>query len=379
MNRRFLLSVIMLFLISVCAQAFEISDGMIKVVFHESTGRFTLYFMDNIAEEEYIPLFLEKDPRTTVLNILVGNKVYTLGDTGSFKQRMMRTDNGAQYLWQSSAILVSQEISFIKSPGSAVTDGIKIEIKIENISEEEQYVGIRYLFDTWLGEDSKEHFFNDMTGEILSETDFTDVMPEYWVSPVDKDEDSEDEEEADEEDMSYTEGLQVMTTGPGITKPDRVVFANWSRLNDTSWAFASRSSRNFNYLPYSINDSAVCHYYNPVRIEPGDSESFVLAMGNYNQLGFSLSSSYQSTVSQTENSNSGSSADNTEISAMTVEELEQLVENEAEFSMENDLKIVSDILDRIDELLSGDEDLSEEQLEKIQQLIDNLKERKNQY
>ncbi len=371
MNRRFLLSVIMLVLLSVCIQAFEVSDGMIKIVFHENTGRFTLYYLEDIDNDEYLPLLLEKDPRTTVLNILVGNKVYTLGDTGSFKQSVTRNDDGGEFLWQSAALLVHEKISFIKSTGSAVTDGIKIEISIENESKEEQYVGIRYLFDTWLGEKSKKHFFNDMTGEIVSETDFSDVMPEYWVSPVEQDEDSDD---------YYDQGLQVMLTGAGITKPDRVVFANWSRLNDTSWAFASRSIRNFNYLPYSINDSAVCQYYNPVKIPSGETGSFVLAMGNYNPLGFSLSSQRPSTTAQNENGDTGISiVDETEIAAMTVEELEQFVNEETGLSMEDDLKVVSDILARIDELLSGSEDLNEGQLEKIQQLINNLKERKNQY
>lgn len=375
MNRRFLLSVFLLILMSVAVQALEISDGMIKVVFHDNTGRFTVYYMEDIASEKYLPLLFEKDPRTTVLNILVGNKVYTLGATGSFKQRLMRTDDGgAGFLWQSSAVLVREEISFIKSPGSSVTDGIKIEIKIENLSDAEQFVGIRYLFDTYLGEADKKHFNNDMTGEILSETDFTDVMPGYWVSPVEADKDSLDSDEFVE---SYASGLQVMTSGTGITRPDRVVFANWSRLNDTSWAYASRSNRNFNYLPYSINDSAVCHYYNPVKIDAGSIESFIIVMGNYNPYGFSLTR--VNTAAVKPDDNDVSIVPETKIASMTVEELEQYVEEDTELSMENDLKVVTDILARIDELISSGEYLSKEQLEKIQHLINNLKERKKQY
>lgn len=374
MNRRFLLSIIMMILLSVCVQAFEISDGLIKIVFHENTGRFTLYYLQDIDNDEYIPLLLEKDPRTTVLNILVGNKVYTLGDTGSFRQSLIRTDDGGEFLWESAALRVHERLSFIKSAGSAFTDGIKIEISVENISKEEQYVGIRYLFDTWLGEKSKKHFFTDLAGEIVSETDFSDSMPEYWVSPAEPDKDS------DEADDYYDTGLQVMVSGAGITKPDRIVFANWSRLNDTSWAFASRSARNFNYLPYSINDSAVCQYYNPVKIPSGETGSFVLAMGNYSPLGFSLSSQRTSASAQNSAGDTGKNAvDETEIAAMTVEELEQFINEEPDLSMEDDLKVISDILARIDELLSGSEELDAEQLEKIQQLINNLKERKNQY
>ena len=38
--------------------------------------------------------------------------------------------------------------------------------------------------------------------------------------------------------------------------------------------------RDFNDLPYSVNDSAVCHFYNPQVLKKGESRKVVLIIGN---------------------------------------------------------------------------------------------------
>ena len=54
-----------------------------------------------------------------------------------------------------------------------------------------------------------------------------------------------------------------------VTSPDKVIFSNWKRLDESGWTLNVKDGRNFNLLPYSINDSAVSHYYEPIRIPQG--------------------------------------------------------------------------------------------------------------
>jgi hypothetical protein len=74
-----------------------------------------------------------------------------------------------------------------------------------------------------------------------------------------------------------------------------VVFANWKRLNEASWSYESASTRNFNQLPYSINDSAAAQYYPQRKIAPGETYSVTLVMGLYNKEGFRPDAAAQDT------------------------------------------------------------------------------------
>jgi hypothetical protein len=98
----------------------------------------------------------------------------------------------------------------------------------------------------------------------------------WWVSPLAGDPDEF--------------GLQVMTSGTGITAPDRVVFANWKRLSDATWAFDTSSARDFNLLPYSVNDSAAAQYYEPRSLPRSGEATITLALGLYSKAGYSANS-----------------------------------------------------------------------------------------
>jgi hypothetical protein len=67
-----------------------------------------------------------------------------------------------------------------------------------------------------------------------------------------------------------------------------VVFANWKRLNDASWSYTTSSARNFNLLPYSVNDSAVAQYYEPRKVAKGTGFTVTMCMGKYSPAGFVL-------------------------------------------------------------------------------------------
>ena len=89
--------------------------------------------------------------------------------------------------------------------------------------------------------------------------------PAFWVSPL----------VGDPQDF----GLMVMCSGAGITVPDKIVFANWKRLSDASWIYDASTSRNFSMLPYSVNDSAACEYFDPRPLPRGAESTITMAHG----------------------------------------------------------------------------------------------------
>ncbi|MFI5368686.1 MAG: hypothetical protein ACHQ1F_06705, partial [Spirochaetia bacterium] len=251
----------------------DLSDGALRLTLHEATGMFSLSCVPKGRNGVPVSLLSAQDPRTTMLSVVVGNKIYRMGETSAFSETVEKSARGGRFVWKSSFLQVTETFTFISSPDSSVTNGVQIDIGLKNVSEKSFNAGVRYLFDTWLGESSFVHFRTDTLSQMSRELT---LLPRdnalYWVSPL----------VGDPEDI----GLQVMTSGAGLTVPDRVVFANWKRLSDAPWSYETSTDRNFSQLPYSVNDSAVSQYYDPRAIPPGTEVTITLLLGKFSRQGF---------------------------------------------------------------------------------------------
>jgi hypothetical protein len=325
----------------------ELKEGRMRLALHENTGRFSLFYLSDISENVYTPLFLDQDPRTTFLSILADNRVSVMGDAVGFRQSVAETADGAEFQWESSSLRVTQEFSFLASSGASLADGIKITVTVENISESHMNIGIAQLFDTYLGEEEGLHFTTDALQDVSGETVIESVMPEYWLSP------------STEGDWK---GFQGMVRGVGLSVPDRLVFANWKRLSDNPWSLVPNTRRNFNLLPYSINDSAVCYFFDPDRVPKNTKLEITLAVGAYSTGGFSTRQ-----VSGHMN----------ELLSKTTET--DIAVNDIEESIRADLLTVEDLISQIDRKLKYGVEVSTEELTVMRQVLDRLKQRKSEY
>ena len=267
------LGLLLLGLLCAPAWALDLSDGLLRLTLFERTGRFSLSYLAKGRGGIPISLLSAQDPRTSTLSIVVGNKIYRMGETSEFSQTVEKSARGGRFVWKSSFLQVTETFTFIPSADSSVTSGVQIDIGVKNVSEKSFNTGIRYLFDTYLGEASFVHFRTDILSQVSRELTLAPAdKTQYWVSPL----------AGDPEDI----GFQVMTSGTGVTVPDKVVFANWKRLSDAAWSYETSADRNFSQLPYSVNDSAVGQYYNPRAIPPGTEVTITLVLGKYAREGF---------------------------------------------------------------------------------------------
>ena len=151
-------------------QALEAREGLVKLVVDESTARISVYRLVDVAKDRYEPLIFDSDPRTSFATLSVDGRLYKLGDAAEFRPTTKRTDTGAQIEFRSASFVVRQILDFARSDGSALADGLRVSFEIENISEGEASLGLRYLLDTWLGEKSGIHFETDKRPRISQET-----------------------------------------------------------------------------------------------------------------------------------------------------------------------------------------------------------------
>ncbi len=346
--KKYFLTLLAIIFITFNLHSLELKEGRMKLVLHENSGRISVYYQDQLVTDDYTSLLLKQDPRTSGIVLLVNNKTSRLGDTFEFDQTVSQTRSGAEFNWKSKTLDVTEAFSFVTSVGNSMADGIKIEITIKNISEETLSIGLKYLFDTWMGEDNKQkvHFYTSDGTEIKEETVLKGIMPDYWVSSPGYD---------------SAAGLLMMLDNSVVTAPDKVIFANWKRLDESGWTLNTKDGRNFNLLPYSINDSAAAHYYEPLRVPAGSSRKITLVLGNVSKSGFSETQK-DSSSSTLEDLYKRVSTDTT--AGGNVESIENTVKNE--------LTLTEDLITHIERLLESDEPLSDSELEALNTMINKL-------
>ena len=249
--------------------ALEVERGDIRLVLHEDSSRFSLYLQHDGGWQ---PLFVADDPRTSALDILEGNRVLRIGDAGTFAQRVEETVNGARFVWTSPTMEVVQDFALTLGVRSEGSDAIEIRVSITNRGEEPSRVGARLLLDTYLGERSNTHFSTPGVDQVNREARLEPGPVNAYVASL-----------ASQESPW---GFQIMLTGEMITEPEAAILANWKRLSDSSWDYEVNRTRNFNRLPYSINDSALLMVYPVEQLRSGASYSVVAQMGNLSPQGY---------------------------------------------------------------------------------------------
>ncbi|MFW5684309.1 MAG: hypothetical protein ACOCZB_00085 [Spirochaetota bacterium] len=272
MKRLFIATVVLLVAASVFG--LTVDRGDLRLVLHESSARFSLFARvgTDSTDGEWLPLFLAEDPRTSTLDILEGNRIHRMGDSGNFTQDAEELEEGARFIWVSPTLRVVQAFRFTRGVTSENYDAVEMTVTVTNTGEEPVLTGVRVLLDTYLGERSNTHFVTPALDQIVRESRLEPGPVNRYVASV--------------ETASASHGLQVMLQAEGITPPEAALVANWKRLIDSSWEYEINNTRNFNRLPYSINDSALLLTYEPVQLETSEEHTVVAYLGDLSPEGY---------------------------------------------------------------------------------------------
>jgi len=129
-------------------------------------------------------------------------------------------------------------------------------------------VGLRVVLDTYLGKQDGAPFRIPGVGDITTETVLLGKrIPSFWYSFDDL--------------KNPSVRAQGTLKGSGLTTPDRVVYAGWGRFDKFPWNFLATAGKDFKQSVFSKSDSAVGIYWEPKRLESGDTVEFKTAYGLY--------------------------------------------------------------------------------------------------
>lgn len=327
--------------------ALDVKEGRVKLVLYEDSGRFNLYWMQDVARERYIPLLFERDPRTSALIVLVDNRMYRMGESSDFRISVRKLEDGAEFVFRSSFLVVTQSFRFIRSSGATLADGVMMKVSAENVSEKDSLVGIRLILDSWLGERSGNHFITSLRSKVSTETRIDSTSQDLWLASPQAD---------------TADGLMMMTLPDEPLSPDSFIMANWSRLDSSPWLYDNNPTRSFTLQPYSINDSAIMVAWDERTIPRSGKREAVLLMGNRNSGGFVMDSG-SSPMAELFNSAVLTGADASSIQA----------------AVQMDLLVVRDLLDKINKKIEAGLEVSADELSVIKQILDSLGARKAAY
>ncbi|MDR1232045.1 MAG: hypothetical protein LBK61_11690 [Spirochaetaceae bacterium] len=243
-------------------------DGPIKLTLDDRTGRFSVFKRND--KGEYQNFLWDRNAKTSFLAVQIDGRLYKLGESNYFKTAVRGTATTPTLTFESPSLSVAMEFSFIKTPNANETNGIRIDIKLHNWGEKDIDAGIKLVLDTYFGEKKSPQFKTNLR-YIDSETVINRVVnDEWWLAKDDK--------------GSLMGSIYV----EGTYYPDTLHFANWKRLSDAKWKATYVAGRNFNALPFSINDTAVAYYMEPIKLVRWDQRTMTVMLASEDKDGFAM-------------------------------------------------------------------------------------------
>jgi hypothetical protein len=244
--------------------ASELSNGFIRLILNERNGSFSLLFLTDSDKMRYVPFFNARQPTASFLSVNIDGSIHRLGQSREFTAKVERVNGNPAIVFDSQNLRVTQVFLPVKTENSRRTNGINISITLHNTGARSHLIGLRFLIDTYLGEERGKIPFITSSHLITSEKLIEGNSGErFWISRGSR--------------LSLM-GSIINPLDPSAKPPDFVHIANWKRLSEAPWKLRYVEGRSFHDIPYSIGDSAICYYYEPVTIERGRSVTYSILL-----------------------------------------------------------------------------------------------------
>jgi hypothetical protein len=349
-----------------CAESIKNSHLCVEV--DKETGRLFLSAVqdeeDSREDDKNALLFFDTTPSSYAV-IYIDDVAYRFGNNeGTLVVEKTPDKKSISAVWDVGSIRVVQITGFVRREKSGIEDGVQITYTILNRTEGARTIGMRILFDTYLGETSENHFTVSPGGGIQYETTFRgERLPGYWISKG----------------TSESEGacLKGVLKGKMVTAPDEIIFANYAFLQQHLFPFPVRKWNSFDMLPFSKNDSAVALQYTAVEVPAGGRRVISTLLGKCGEGEYGEYKTSGEKLPGDEETPALSGEEEKEAHLSTPPELDtDLIKTEMEEigELQNTVDSINTLIDRIDELLlDSGENIDEEDLFLLKRKLEELK------
>ncbi len=135
-------------------------------------------------------------------------------------------------------------------------NGVLYNIEVNNRTDKDRNVGVYLMFDTYLGEEEKDHF----------------VVDDYKVINREKVYHFGDIPQSLKSINSLGQGIEFRFRDENTTTPDDLILGNWEQLaRSKKWPYNPKDGSFFSYGYYSVNDSGVGVVYSSKSVPAEDN------------------------------------------------------------------------------------------------------------
>jgi len=252
----------------------ELGNDYLKVRVYKDNGRFSIKTVKGSSEEggdDNKQILYDDDPPTSFTTIALddGDDVYKYGSSdGKFISKPHVSGKSIISIWKVDDCEITQIISLSSGDSQMIKNSVKIYYEARNVDDKDIKVGIRIVLDTLLGDSDSIPYMVPGKDNISDEAQFKNRdVPTFWYS-------FDQLKKPKIRSIGTLEGL-------GLVKPDKLLFANWKRLDVDIWKYKYDKGRSFKRSLLGRRDSAVALYYNTKTIAPGKSYIAATKYGIY--------------------------------------------------------------------------------------------------
>lgn len=255
-------------------------SGNLKIISHEYSGSLSLYAKSK-KSGKFVSLIDNSNYSVSSGFYLQIDDVYRkLERTYDIEVATETVENGVLISYQiKNKALVDVLLTPFTSANAKQDDCIKVEVSVTNLSDYESEFALKAVFDTLLGEASKNHFYTAIQNPITSEQYVESLIKQKYIAS-----------------SNGYDTVGFLLSGTNISEPESVILGNRDVLLQKSWQPQIVSGRSFDSIS-SMNNSAVAFLWRSFELSSLNKSSIVFYIStSTDKKAFPLEKSFPSDV-----------------------------------------------------------------------------------
>lgn len=240
------------------AQDVVIENGNIKMIFHEYSGSVSLYTKSKKTGNFISVIDNSNYSVNSGFYLKIDNVSRKLERSYDIDIRVEPKDYGASVVYEiKNQAEVEVAFSTFASNLSMVADCIKVDVSVKNLSTQSHDYSVKAVFDTLLGEASKNHFFTASINPLCTEKSFNSFSNQKYIATT-----------------NGFDTIGFLLYGTSISEPELIAVANRDALLSKEWLPKVREDVGFDSIN-TFNNSALSILWRTVNLDPLSKGDFV--------------------------------------------------------------------------------------------------------
>lgn len=196
------------------------------------------------------------NPTTSYTTFKIDDLVKTFAGTPVINGNVCTTN----YFISEKNVNIQQIVSLVYNTYTKKNDTVEIKYIVTNQDSASKSIGTRIMLDTMIETNDGAPFRIPVKGDLIKETELSGAsVPQYWQVFNDLN-----------NPRLFAQG--TLTSNSYLSKPDKIQFVSWRRINGVPWEYTISSSD-------IGDDSAVAMYWSQKALASGESREYVTYYG----------------------------------------------------------------------------------------------------